>query len=77
MKPYRIAALFALSLIAYAMTACVTTKTTITHPDGRVEVIETTAPAPGSIEAAGDLAKTAAEIAAAKNGVQPVITYDK
>lgn len=77
MKPYRIAALFALSLIAYAMTACMTTKTTITHPDGRVEVIETTAPAPGSIEAAGDFAKTAAEIAASKNGGYPMVNSDK
>jgi len=42
----------------------VTTKTTTTYPDGRVEVVETSAPAPGSIETAGALAGTAAEIAA-------------
>lgn len=56
MKPYRIAALFACSLIVCAMTGCVTETTTITHPDGRVETIKKTYPAPGAVEAAATVA---------------------
>lgn len=49
------------------LTSCmVTTKTTTTYPDGRVEVVEVTEPAAGSIETAGALAGTAAEIAAGR-----------
>lgn len=36
--------------------SCVTTTTTTTAPDGTVVVVKTTAPAPGSVEAASAVA---------------------
>jgi len=70
MKFKNLVTIVALGLIVYAMTNCMaTTKTTTTYPDGRVEVVEQTAPAPGSVETAGALAQTAAQIAAANGTV--------
>lgn len=66
MKPRHIAILAAFTLIAWSMTSCVTTKTTVTSPDGTITTTETTAPAPGSIEAASAAATTAAGIIAEK-----------
>ena len=53
-----------ISLTISVMSCMVTTRTTTTYPDGRVEVVEVTAPAPGSVETAGALIGTAADIAA-------------
>ena len=67
MKPYRIAAAIALSLIAYAMTSCVTTETTTTAPDGTVTHLRVTAPAPGAAETASAIAGAlASEVLAEK-----------
>lgn len=51
MKTRHIVEISALACICWAMSSCVTTKTTVTAPDGTVTVTETTTPAPGSIEA--------------------------
>jgi hypothetical protein len=40
-----------LSACAVALAGCITTKTTVTDPDGTVTVTEYTGPAPGAIEA--------------------------
>jgi hypothetical protein len=50
-----------------ALPSCMaTTRTTTIYPDGRKVIEETTAPAPGSVETAGALATTAAEIATSR-----------
>ena len=54
MKPTII--VLALALMAYSMTSCITTETTVTDPDGRVTTTKTTAPAPGYDAAAVVLA---------------------
>jgi hypothetical protein len=65
MKIRTLTTLAALALVTYAMSGCMTvTRTTTTYPDGRVDVVETRAPAPGAIETAGALAGTAARLAA-------------
>lgn len=56
-----------LPLCLLALPACMATTRTITiYPDGRKVIEETTAPAPGSVETAGVLATTAAEIATSR-----------
>ena len=52
MKPYQITYLIALAILAGSLAACVTTTTTL--PDGTV--IETTGPAPGSVESTAAIA---------------------
>lgn len=52
MKPYRIAALAALGLIAWTMTACISSTTTTTAPDGTVTVTKITAPSGDALNAA-------------------------
>jgi hypothetical protein len=56
MKPRTILTLAALALMAYSMTSCITTETTITDPDGTTTTTKTTAPAPGYDSAAVVLA---------------------
>ena len=56
MKLRTIATLAALVLMAYSMTSCITTETTITDPDGTTTTTKTTAPAPGYDAAAVVLA---------------------
>ena len=68
---YRLTALLALGLIAYAMTSCATEKITTTLPDGTVIVRETNNPAPGSLDLASDIAADIADAYAAKHHVNP------
>ena len=56
MKPRTIATLAALALMAWSMTSCITTETTITDPDGTTTTTKVTAPAPGYDAAAVVLA---------------------
>lgn len=51
MKPRYLVEIAALACICWAMSSCVTSKTTVTAPDGTVTVTETTQPAPGVIDA--------------------------
>ncbi len=67
MKLRTIATLAALALMAWSMTACITTTTTTTDPDGTVTTTKTTAPAPGYDAAAVVLA----------HGVAGTVTADK
>ena len=52
----------ALAVVAVCLTSCVTSKTTTTYPDGRIEVIDLRAPATESI---ANLSSAAASIALA------------
>jgi len=50
MKPHTIVTILAFCLIGLHMVGCVTETTTTTYPDGRVETVKKTSPAPGSVE---------------------------
>jgi len=56
MRLKTIATLAALALMAYSMSGCITTETTITDPDGTTTTTRVTAPAPGYDAAAVVLA---------------------
>jgi hypothetical protein len=61
MKPRHLVTLFALACIAWSMTSCVTTTTTVTDPDGTVTVTKTTGPDAASVEAVTIAAQIIAE----------------
>jgi hypothetical protein len=49
--------LFAIACLAYSMTSCVTTETTVTSPDGTVTVTKTSGPDAASVNAAVEVAQ--------------------
>lgn len=53
--------LLCLSACAVALTGCVTTKTTVTEPDGTVTVTEYSGPAAGAMETTAAIAEIIAD----------------